>query len=133
MRAINTRPPPAQGCDLTQRLSPLPRYIPALDERVIGLVVSTHSENFVVDVRGPFTATLPVLAFEGATRRNRPNIKVGTVVLVAMCNLKACRLVGFVLLCAIGHCVHLFLDCPHRLATLCTHESTVPTATWTPA
>jgi exosome complex component RRP40 len=33
-----------------------------------------------VDVGGPFPATLPALAFENATRRNRPNLVVGSLV-----------------------------------------------------
>eukprot|EP00197_Chlamydomonas_leiostraca_P010399 CAMPEP_0202861146 /NCGR_PEP_ID=MMETSP1391-20130828/2643_1 /ASSEMBLY_ACC=CAM_ASM_000867 /TAXON_ID=1034604 /ORGANISM="Chlamydomonas leiostraca, Strain SAG 11-49" /LENGTH=153 /DNA_ID=CAMNT_0049540479 /DNA_START=229 /DNA_END=690 /DNA_ORIENTATION=+ len=37
-------------------------------------------ENFMVDIGGPFTALLPMLSFEGATRRNRPNLKAGDVV-----------------------------------------------------
>ena len=52
------------------------RYIPAVEESVIGIVTERHSENFVVDICGPFAATLPVLSFEGATRRNRPNLQV---------------------------------------------------------
>ena len=37
-------------------------------------------QNFVVDINGPFPALLPQLSFEGATKRNRPNIKAGDVV-----------------------------------------------------
>ena len=47
-----------------------------MEESVIGIVSERHSENFVVDICGPFAATLPVLSFEGATRRNRPNLQV---------------------------------------------------------
>ncbi len=52
------------------------RYIPAVEESVIGIITQKYGENFDVDIGGPFTATLPVLAFEGATRRNRPNLQV---------------------------------------------------------
>lgn len=34
-------------------------------------------QNFLVDVGGPFPGQLPLLAFEGATRRNRPNLAPG--------------------------------------------------------
>lgn len=34
----------------------------------------------MVDIGGPFIALLPQLSFEGATRRNRPNLKTGDVV-----------------------------------------------------
>ena len=37
-------------------------------------------QNFVVDINGPFPALLPLLSFEGATKRNRPNLKAGDVV-----------------------------------------------------
>ncbi|DBA88478.1 hypothetical protein WJX79_004655 [Trebouxia sp. C0005] len=56
------------------------RYIPAVEESVIGIITQKYGENFDVDIGGPFTATLPVLAFEGATRRNRPNLQVGDLV-----------------------------------------------------
>ncbi|KAF6263300.1 hypothetical protein COO60DRAFT_1458208 [Scenedesmus sp. NREL 46B-D3] len=35
-------------------------------------------KNFVVDVGAPFPAQLPLLAFEGATRRNRPSLVTAT-------------------------------------------------------
>ncbi|KAL3134986.1 hypothetical protein ABBQ32_007940 [Trebouxia sp. C0010 RCD-2024] len=56
------------------------RYIPAVEESVIGVITEKYGENFAVDIGGPFTASLPVLAFEGATRRNRPNLQVGDIV-----------------------------------------------------
>jgi exosome complex component RRP40 len=40
----------------------------------------TLSQNFIVDINGPFSALLPQLSFEGATKRNRPNLKPGDVV-----------------------------------------------------
>ena len=47
-----------------------------MEESVIGAILEKHGENYVVDIGGPFSAALPVLAFEGATRRNRPNLQV---------------------------------------------------------
>lgn len=47
-----------------------------MEESVIGAILEKHRENYVVDIGGPFNAALPVLAFEGATRRNRPNLQV---------------------------------------------------------
>lgn len=41
---------------------------------------ATSVQNFVVDIGGPFQALLPQLSFEGATRRNRPQIAVGDLV-----------------------------------------------------
>jgi exosome complex component RRP40 len=56
------------------------RYIPSVDDAVLGVVTSKFSEYYEVDIAAPFPALLPVLAFEGATRRNRPNLKEGDLV-----------------------------------------------------
>ena len=56
------------------------RYIPAVGDSVVGRVLERHSENFAVDIGGPFPAVLNVLAFEGATRRNRPKLVEGDLV-----------------------------------------------------
>ncbi|KAH6569458.1 hypothetical protein BASA62_004829 [Batrachochytrium salamandrivorans] len=37
-------------------------------------------ENYRVDIGSPHPASLPVLAFEGATKRNKPNLDVGVLV-----------------------------------------------------
>jgi len=42
------------------------RYLPAADDKVIGVVLERFGESFNVDVGGPFVATLSALAFEGA-------------------------------------------------------------------
>ncbi|RKP27615.1 hypothetical protein SYNPS1DRAFT_12418 [Syncephalis pseudoplumigaleata] len=56
------------------------RYVPAVGEPVIGQVTSRHAEEYRVDIGGAHTAVLPALAFEGATKKNRPNLKVGALV-----------------------------------------------------
>ncbi|GFZ07818.1 PNAS-3-like protein [Actinidia rufa] len=38
--------------------------------------------NFLVDIKGPALAFLPVLAFEGGTRRNIPKFEMGTLLYV---------------------------------------------------
>jgi len=56
------------------------QYIPAAQESVIGVVVGkSGAEGFRVDIGGPHNANLDALAFEGATKRNRPNLKVGPI------------------------------------------------------
>ena len=55
---------------------PFPQYLPASEDPVIGVVAERHSENYKVDVGGPELVNLPALAFEGATKRNKPNIPV---------------------------------------------------------
>ena len=56
------------------------RYIPAAEETVLGIVTETHAESYTVDIAAPTRATLPVLSFEGATKHNRPNLAVGSLV-----------------------------------------------------
>jgi len=56
------------------------RYVPALGEHVVGVVVEKLSEEYRVDLGCSSPAALPVLAFDGATRRNRPNLHVGSLV-----------------------------------------------------
>lgn len=58
------------------------RYVPSVGDNVLGIVVDTKADNFVVDVKGPALAFLPVLAFEGGTRRNIPKFEVGTLLYV---------------------------------------------------
>jgi len=56
------------------------RYIPAAQESVLGVIVGkSGAETFRVDIGGPHNANLDALAFEGATKRNRPNLKIGSL------------------------------------------------------
>ncbi|EIM85950.1 exosome complex exonuclease RRP40 [Stereum hirsutum FP-91666 SS1] len=56
------------------------RYVPAPQESVVGVVTGRMGEGFRVDIGGAHNASLDALAFEGASRRNRPALKVGSVV-----------------------------------------------------
>ncbi|XP_028785347.1 putative exosome complex component rrp40 isoform X2 [Neltuma alba] len=58
------------------------RYVPHVEDSVLGIVVDIRSDNFLVDIKGPAIAYLPVLAFEGGTRRNIPKFEVGTLLYV---------------------------------------------------
>ncbi|CAM8894398.1 unnamed protein product [Rhodiola kirilowii] len=58
------------------------RYVPYVKDHVLGIVVDTKADNFLVDIKGPAIAFLPVLAFEGGTRRNIPKYEVGTLLYV---------------------------------------------------
>ncbi|XP_057705585.1 exosome complex component RRP40 [Corythoichthys intestinalis] len=53
------------------------RYVAAKGETVIGIVTSKSGDVFKVDVGASEQASLSYLAFEGATKRNRPNVQVG--------------------------------------------------------
>ena len=50
--------------------------MPAAQESVVGVVTLRSGENWRVDIGSAHTASLDGLAFEGATKRNRPNLKV---------------------------------------------------------
>ncbi|XP_059203014.1 exosome complex component RRP40-like [Centropristis striata] len=56
------------------------RYVPAKGETVIGIVTTKSGDVFKVDFGGSEQASLSYLAFEGATKRNRPNVQVGDLV-----------------------------------------------------
>lgn len=45
-------------------------------DHVIGIVIAKSGDIFKVDVGGSEPASLSYLAFEGATKRNRPNVQV---------------------------------------------------------
>ncbi|XP_071953837.1 exosome complex component RRP40-like [Antedon mediterranea] len=56
------------------------RYVPTKGEFVIGIVLQKAGDTFVVDIGGSVPASLSYLAFEGATKRNRPNVQIGDIV-----------------------------------------------------
>lgn len=56
------------------------RYVPEAEDLVIGQVTNRGVESYTVTLFSAHSATLPVLAFEGATRRNRPNLEIGALV-----------------------------------------------------
>ncbi|CAD5319470.1 unnamed protein product [Arabidopsis thaliana] len=51
------------------------RYVPRPEDHVLGIVVDCKGENYWIDIKGPQLALLPVLAFEGANRRNYPKFE----------------------------------------------------------
>lgn len=58
------------------------RYVPCVGDAILGIVVDSKADNFLVDIKGPALAFLPVLAFEGGTRRNIPKFEAGTLLYV---------------------------------------------------
>ncbi|KAF8319753.1 exosome complex exonuclease RRP40 [Clavulina sp. PMI_390] len=56
------------------------RYVPSVGESVIGVIVARHAEGFRVDLGSAHHASLDALAFEGASKRNKPALKVGSLV-----------------------------------------------------
>ncbi|KAJ1919415.1 exosome non-catalytic core subunit rrp40 [Mycoemilia scoparia] len=56
------------------------KYTPATGEPVIGVITAKHAEGYRVDIGSAHQATLPLLAFEGATKRNKPNLSIGALI-----------------------------------------------------
>lgn len=56
------------------------RYIPARAEEVLGVVTNKSGDIFKVDIGSSEQASLSYLAFEGATKKNRPDVQVGDLV-----------------------------------------------------
>jgi len=56
--------------------STLKRYTPSPPEPILGIIVARHAEGYRVDIGSSQSASLDALAFEGATKRNKPNLKV---------------------------------------------------------
>lgn len=64
------------------------RYVPAVGDAVIGIVADRAADWYRLRINGTCAAMLPALAFDGASKRNRPNIPVGAAVYarVAACS-----------------------------------------------
>lgn len=62
--------------------SPVNKYIPLLDDLVIGIVHSKGRDSYKVDIGAPHLAALDALAFPNCTKRNRPNLGPGDAVFV---------------------------------------------------
>lgn len=58
------------------------QYVPAPQESVIGVIIQKVGEGFRVDIGSAHYASLDGLAFESATKRNKPNLKVPCILLM---------------------------------------------------
>ncbi len=56
------------------------RYVPVRGENVIGVVTAKGGDLFRVDIGASDQATISFMAFEGATKKNRPAIAVGDLI-----------------------------------------------------
>lgn len=61
------------------------RYIPVKEEKVIGIITNRGSDSYKVDIGGAMPASLPSLSFEGATKKNKPNLQIGDIVYARLC------------------------------------------------
>jgi exosome complex RNA-binding protein Rrp4 len=57
-------------------------------ENVLGVVVAKAGDLFRVDIGTSQPASLSYMAFEGATKRNRPNVNIGDVIYAKVCCLR---------------------------------------------
>ncbi|KAK8820110.1 hypothetical protein WA577_006179, partial [Blastocystis sp. JDR] len=55
-------------------------YVPQVNDCVIGVVTHVFSEEYEVELNSSHTGRLNTVAFEGATKRNRPYLKPGSLV-----------------------------------------------------
>lgn len=60
------------------------RYVPSKNENIIGIVAQKAGDLYRVDIGGSCTAALSYLSFEGATKKNRPEVQIGDVVYAKM-------------------------------------------------
>ncbi|XP_064477486.1 exosome complex component RRP40-like [Ornithodoros turicata] len=65
------------------------RYVPAKGDCVIGIVTAKAGDNFRVNIGSSEQGSLSVFAFEGATKRSRPDVQVGDLVFTQV--LSSCR------------------------------------------
>ena len=72
---LKKKPPNTFWVDCHQK-----RYIPNRGEVVIGVVIQKAGDIFRVDIGASEPAALSYLAFENATKKNRPDVNVGDVV-----------------------------------------------------
>lgn len=56
------------------------RYVPNRGETVIGVIAQKSGDIYRVDIGASEPASLSFLAFEGATKKNRPDINVGDLI-----------------------------------------------------
>lgn len=57
------------------------QYVPCKGEQVIGIITNKAGDVFKVDIGASDQASLSYLAFEGATKRNRPDVKVKLIII----------------------------------------------------
>jgi len=56
------------------------RYVPTRGDNVIGVVVNKLGDYFKVQIGSSEEASLSSIAFQGATKKNKPNVQIGDLV-----------------------------------------------------
>lgn len=54
------------------------QYVAHPPEPVLGIILARHAEGYRVDIGSSQAASLDALAFEGASKRNKPDLKVNS-------------------------------------------------------
>lgn len=72
---LQKKPPCTFFIDTLQR-----RYVPVRGDHVIGVVTAKMGDFFRVDIGASESASMHFLAFEGATKKNRPDVDVEDVI-----------------------------------------------------
>ncbi|KAK8789823.1 hypothetical protein WA158_006603 [Blastocystis sp. Blastoise] len=55
-------------------------YIPKVGDCIIGTVINRFAEDYILDINASYSGRLAETAFEGATKRNKPFIEVGSLI-----------------------------------------------------
>jgi exosome complex component RRP40 len=68
------------GQDYLTIMTRVTTYMPEKNHFVVGVIKNKIGDNLLVDINAPLDATLPGLDFDGATKRNKPNLNTGDLV-----------------------------------------------------
>jgi exosome complex component RRP40 len=60
--------------------SSMKRYVPRTEDVVVGIVEDRGATQYRVGISGTLPGSLPILAFQGATKRSKPTLKIGEAV-----------------------------------------------------
>ncbi|KAJ8971023.1 hypothetical protein NQ314_000942 [Rhamnusium bicolor] len=62
------------------------RYIPKKGDLVVGIVVKKVGDTLKIDIGSAEFASLSMLAFEGATKKQKPDVQVGDIIYAKLLN-----------------------------------------------
>ncbi|KAJ8953612.1 hypothetical protein NQ318_003036 [Aromia moschata] len=62
------------------------RYIPKKGDLVVGVVVKKAGDTLKIDIGSGELASLSLLAFEGATKKQKPDVQIGDVIYAKLLN-----------------------------------------------
>jgi len=77
------------------------RYVPSRGENVIGIIIKKGGDEAIVDIGCSEPAIVDLLSFEGATKRNKPQLKTGDILFAKI--LTACKDMEAELVCVDGY------------------------------